>query len=179
MSFQCFQNLNNIGLVPGCKRYRLDNIELTETTRCLQFVDLLINLKFRRWNQRDKLLFLFNYLLLLFSLGIRASRSKVKWFKHNDMGDLERLLKEQAAEDKRDPKKAKVTRCFMIVEGLYLNQGTVCPLPKLIDLKYAYKVRLFIDETYSFATLGATGNLKITFLAKRNQLFFCNLTCQL
>ncbi|XP_063727642.1 serine palmitoyltransferase 1-like [Symsagittifera roscoffensis] len=89
--------------------------------------------------------------------GIRASRSKVKWFKHNDMGDLERLLKEQAAEDKRDPKKAKVTRSFMIVEGLYLNQGTICPLPKLIDLKYAYKVRLFIDETYSFATLGATG----------------------
>ena len=75
------------------------------------------------------------------------------------MGDLERLLKEQAAEDKRDPKKAKVTRSFMIVEGLYLNQGTICPLPKLIDLKYAYKVRLFIDETYSFATLGATGEI--------------------
>ncbi len=74
------------------------------------------------------------------------------------MGDLERLLKEQAAEDKRDPKKAKVTRTFIIVEGLYLNRGTVCPLPNLIDLKYAYKARLFVDESYSFATLGATGN---------------------
>lgn len=89
--------------------------------------------------------------------GIRASRSKVKWFKHNDMEDLERLLKDQAVEDRKNPKKAKVTRTFMIVEGLYLNRGTLCNLPKLIDFKYAYKVRLLIDESYSFATIGATG----------------------
>jgi len=31
--------------------------------------------------------------------GVEASRSCVKYFKHNDMSDLERLLKEQAAED--------------------------------------------------------------------------------
>ncbi len=33
--------------------------------------------------------------------GVLASRSKVKYFKHNDMDDLERLLKEQAVEDKK------------------------------------------------------------------------------
>ena len=33
--------------------------------------------------------------------GIRASRSKVCWFKHNDMDDLERLLLIQDEEDKK------------------------------------------------------------------------------
>lgn len=33
--------------------------------------------------------------------GLQASRSFVKYFKHNDMEDLERLLKEQETEDKK------------------------------------------------------------------------------
>lgn len=33
--------------------------------------------------------------------GIRASRSHVKYFKHNDTDDLERLLLEQAAVDRQ------------------------------------------------------------------------------
>lgn len=31
--------------------------------------------------------------------GLQASRSLIKYFKHNDMEDLERLLKEQELED--------------------------------------------------------------------------------
>lgn len=31
--------------------------------------------------------------------GILASRSDIRYFKHNDMNDLERLLKEQNAKD--------------------------------------------------------------------------------
>lgn len=33
--------------------------------------------------------------------GLEASRSSVKYFKHNDMEDLDRLLQEQAVEDKK------------------------------------------------------------------------------
>jgi serine palmitoyltransferase len=33
--------------------------------------------------------------------GIQASRSQVRYFKHNDMDDLERLLQEQERADKR------------------------------------------------------------------------------
>ena len=33
--------------------------------------------------------------------GATLSRAQVKTFKHNDMDDLERILKEQAAKDKR------------------------------------------------------------------------------
>ncbi|XP_071509809.1 serine palmitoyltransferase 1-like [Diadema antillarum] len=90
-------------------------------------------------------------------MGLLASRSKLKFFKHNDMADLERILEEQAKEDKKNPKKAKVTRKFIIVEGLYVNHGTILDVKKLIELKYKYKVRIFLDESMSFCVLGKTG----------------------
>jgi len=40
---------------------------------------------------------------------------------------------------------------------LYTNYGDLCPLPKLVELKNKYKVRLFIDENISFAVLGKCG----------------------
>ncbi|CAF0783486.1 unnamed protein product [Brachionus calyciflorus] len=89
--------------------------------------------------------------------GIVASRSDVRYFKHNDIEDLERLLKEQEEADKKNPKKAKATRRFLVIEGLYMNHGDLCPLPKMVDLKYKYKYRIFLDETVSFATIGKTG----------------------
>jgi serine palmitoyltransferase len=89
--------------------------------------------------------------------GLIASRSDVRYFKHNDLDDLERLLKEQADADLKNPKKAKATRRFLVVEGLYLNHGDLCLLPRMVELKYIYKFRIFIDETVSFATIGKTG----------------------
>uniref|UniRef100_A0A8K9UWE9 Serine palmitoyltransferase 1 n=1 Tax=Oncorhynchus mykiss TaxID=8022 RepID=A0A8K9UWE9_ONCMY len=89
--------------------------------------------------------------------GLQASRSFIKYFKHNDMEDLERLLKEQEIEDQRNPRKARVTRRFIIVEGLYINTADVCPLPDLVKLKYKYKVRIFLEESMSFGVLGEHG----------------------
>nr|XP_039261541.1 serine palmitoyltransferase 1-like [Styela clava] len=89
--------------------------------------------------------------------GNQASRSKIVYFKHNDMEDLEAKLKEQELKDKKEPKRASVTRKFIVVEGIYANTGNICPLPKLIELKYRYKVRLFIEETFSFGVLGEHG----------------------
>ncbi|KDR24470.1 serine palmitoyltransferase 1 [Zootermopsis nevadensis] len=89
--------------------------------------------------------------------GLDASRSKIRFFKHNDMVDLERLLMDQAALDKKNPKKAQVTRRFLIVEGIYMNSGNICPLPELVELRKKYRLRIFVDESISFATLGDHG----------------------
>ncbi|KAL0963188.1 hypothetical protein UPYG_G00350870 [Umbra pygmaea] len=89
--------------------------------------------------------------------GLQASRSFIKYFKHNDMEDLERLLKEQEFEDQKNPRKARVTRRFIVVEGLYINTADVCPLPDLVKLKYKYKVRIFLEESMSFGVLGKHG----------------------
>lgn len=53
-----------------------------------------------------------------------------------------------------------MTRRFLVVEGLYVNSGDLCPLPELLELKWKYKVRIFIDESVSFGTIGATGRGK-------------------
>ncbi|KAJ7386617.1 Serine palmitoyltransferase 1 [Desmophyllum pertusum] len=79
------------------------------------------------------------------------------WFEHNDMDDLERLLREQKDKDDKNPKKARVTRRFLVLEGVYVNYGDIAPLPKIIELKYKFKVRLIIDESASFGVLGLTG----------------------
>ncbi|XP_078531745.1 serine palmitoyltransferase 1 [Lissotriton helveticus] len=89
--------------------------------------------------------------------GLQASRSHIKYFKHNDIADLERLLKEQEVEDQKNPRKARVTRRFIVVEGLYMNTGDICPLPELVKLKYKYKVRIFVEESLSFGVLGEHG----------------------
>ena len=89
--------------------------------------------------------------------GLDASRSKVKYFKHNDVQHLEQLLEQQDLEDAKNPKLAATTRKFIIVEGIYFNTGEIVPLPALIVLKKKFKIRLFIDESVSFGVLGKTG----------------------
>lgn len=64
--------------------------------------------------------------------GIDISRSQIHFFKHNDMADLERVLEKIKAEEIK--KKKPLTRKFLVVEGLYLNTGSIAPLPKLVPL---------------------------------------------
>lgn len=96
--------------------------------------------------------------------GIDASRSRIVYFKHNDMGDLEQKLIEQQKLDVKKPKKAAVTKRFLIVEGIYVNTGEMCPLRELVMLRSKYKLRLFLDETVSFGTIGKHGRGLTEFL---------------
>lgn len=38
-----------------------------------------------------------------------------------------------------------------------MKTGEICPLPELINLRNKYKLRIFIDESISFGTLGKSG----------------------
>lgn len=83
--------------------------------------------------------------------GVSLSRSEVRWFKHNDMADLERLLNEVKAEDARSRK--PLNRRFIVVEGIYANHGDVAPLKELVRLKESFFFRLVVDESVSFGSL--------------------------
>ncbi|CAM9258223.1 unnamed protein product [Phaeothamnion confervicola] len=89
--------------------------------------------------------------------GVNLSRSTVRTFRHNDVADLERVLSEIRAEDRRLRRNVLEQRRFIVVEGLYRNHGDVCPLPELVKLKSEYKYRLVVDESMSVGVLGATG----------------------
>ncbi|XP_038049592.1 serine palmitoyltransferase 1-like [Patiria miniata] len=110
------------------------------------------------YSKRGDIIFCDEGVCFAVQMGLLASRSQIKFFKHNDMEDLERLLEEQVIEDKKNPKKAKKTRKFMVVEGLYTNTGQITPINKLVEFKYKYKVRIFLDESMSFGVLGKTGH---------------------
>ncbi|KAF2459575.1 pyridoxal phosphate-dependent transferase, partial [Lineolata rhizophorae] len=85
--------------------------------------------------------------------GLQISRSTIRWFEHNDMADLERVLAQIVKENAKKP----LTRRFIITEGLFENTGEVTNLPKLVELKLRYKFRIILDESYSYGVLGRTG----------------------
>ncbi|KAI9692793.1 MAG: serine palmitoyltransferase component [Bogoriella megaspora] len=84
--------------------------------------------------------------------GIQISRSTVRWYEHNDMADLERVLKKITEEGRNKP----LTRKFIVTEGLFENVGDLVDLPKVVELKTRHKFRLILDETWSYGVLGRT-----------------------
>lgn len=85
--------------------------------------------------------------------GLQISRSTVRWYEHNDMDDLERVLQRVVKEGQGKP----LTRRFIVTEGLFENVGDMVDLPKIIDMKFKYKFRILLDETWSYGILGRTG----------------------
>ena len=99
--------------------------------------------------------------------GVHLSRATVHWFQHNDMEDLERVLKELQATDRKLGRKPGAQRRFIVVEGLYKNMGTIAPLDEIVALKHKYHYRLMLDESFSFGTLGETGRGSLEAHGKR------------
>lgn len=64
--------------------------------------------------------------------GIEISRSTVRWFEHNDLDDLERVLRKVVKEQAGRP----LTRRFIITEGLFENVGDMADLPRLVRNSY-------------------------------------------
>ena len=60
--------------------------------------------------------------------GIQISRSMVRWYEHNDMKDLERVLERVTKEQAGKP----LTRRFIVTEGLFENIGDIPDLPTLV-----------------------------------------------
>ncbi|PNS21335.1 hypothetical protein CAC42_1114 [Sphaceloma murrayae] len=87
--------------------------------------------------------------------GLQISRSTIRWYEHNDMADLERVLSTLVAEQARAKK--PLTRRFIVTEGLFENVGDLVDLPAIVRMKLKYKFRIILDETWSYGVLGATG----------------------
>jgi len=64
--------------------------------------------------------------------GIQISRSAVRWYEHNDMEDLARVLARVVKEQARKP----LTRRFIITEAISENIGDMVDLPKMVCLSY-------------------------------------------
>jgi serine palmitoyltransferase len=87
--------------------------------------------------------------------GVRLSRSDVIWYKHNDMQDLEKKLKQVEATDRKTKK--KLYRRFIVFEGVFYNHGDLAPLPKIKALADEYKYRTIMDDSCGIGAIGKTG----------------------
>ncbi|KAF9516140.1 hypothetical protein BS47DRAFT_1341236 [Hydnum rufescens UP504] len=88
--------------------------------------------------------------------GVRVSGAQVRMFKHNNMEDLENLLREVISQGQ--PKTHRPwKKILLVVEGLYSMEGTLVNLPAVVALKQKYKFYLYVDEAHSIGALGPHG----------------------
>ncbi len=80
--------------------------------------------------------------------GCRLAFGKTYKYKHNDMQDLERLLKNH-----NDHNGGKI----IISDGVFSMGGDIVNLPEMVKLKKKYKTRLMIDDAHSCGVLGKYG----------------------
>ena len=89
-------------------------------------------------------------------LGSRLSGATIKVFKHNDVEDLEKILKEAIISGQmRTHRPWK--KILIVVEGIYSMEGSIIRLPEIIALKKKYKAYLYLDEAHSIGALGPNG----------------------
>jgi 5-aminolevulinate synthase len=79
--------------------------------------------------------------------GIKNSRLEKHIFRHNDMSDLERLLK---LYPQSHPK-------IIIFESIYSMDGYIGKIAKICDLAQKYNAMTFIDEVHAVGVYGKTG----------------------
>ena len=80
--------------------------------------------------------------------GFLLSGSRLVRFKHNDVADLERRLKQY--EDHQGAR-------LIAVDGVYSMTGEIAPLPELVDLAERYNARILVDEAHAVGTIGPGG----------------------
>lgn len=89
-------------------------------------------------------------------VGARLSGAMIRSFKHNDMVDLEKKLREAISQGQ--PRTHRPWKKILVaVEGLYSMEGTMVDLPGVIALKKKYKFFLFVDEAHSIGAMGPNG----------------------
>jgi 8-amino-7-oxononanoate synthase len=79
--------------------------------------------------------------------GVRLSFGKVIKFKHNDMDDLRRVLRN--AEKKAGK--------LIVVDGVFSMEGDLADLPGIVDLAQQYNARIMVDEAHAVGVLGDNG----------------------
>jgi len=79
--------------------------------------------------------------------GAKISGARVRFFRHNDVEDLEAVLMESPRSQAR----------MVIVDGVYSMQGDIAPLRELCDLCEKHGARLLVDDAHGTGVCGENG----------------------
>ena len=79
--------------------------------------------------------------------GRRRSFARQLHYKHNDMEDLENLLKGLPHEAVK----------LIVVDGVFSMEGDLANLPKIVELKHKYNCSIMVDEAHGIGVFGDHG----------------------
>ena len=79
--------------------------------------------------------------------GRRLSFARQLHYKHNDMEDLENLLKGLPHEAVK----------LIVVDGVFSMEGDLANLPKIVELKHKYNSSIMVDEAHGIGVFGDHG----------------------
>ena len=77
----------------------------------------------------------------------RASRATTRFFPHNDVGRLAKLLERYA----------QARRRYVVTEGLFSMDGDLGRLPEIVAVKDKYHALLIVDDAHGTGVLGKNG----------------------
>jgi len=79
--------------------------------------------------------------------GIRLAKARKERYKNRDMADLRRAL--EATRDARNK--------LVMTDGVFSMEGSLAPLPEMIELTREFGAFLVVDESHGTGVLGETG----------------------
>ena len=82
--------------------------------------------------------------------GVRLSKAERTIFKHKNMEDLERVLKEAKA-------KNTYKKIWVVTDGVFSMDGDIAPLDKIEKLAHEYGACIYVDDAHGDGVLGEHG----------------------
>ena len=79
--------------------------------------------------------------------GRRLSFARQLKYKHNDMEDLENILKKLPYEAVK----------LIVVDGVFSMEGDLAKLPEIVELKHKYNCSIMVDEAHGLGVFGRNG----------------------
>ncbi|NMB95514.1 MAG: aminotransferase class I/II-fold pyridoxal phosphate-dependent enzyme, partial [Clostridiaceae bacterium] len=79
--------------------------------------------------------------------GCRLSFAKVIKYEHNNMEDLERILKNVPDSSGK----------LIVTDGVFSMSGDICNLPEIVRLARLYDARIMVDDAHGLGVLGEHG----------------------
>lgn len=80
--------------------------------------------------------------------GCRLSKAKIHRYRHADMDDLARVLKETDGQYRRR---------LIITDGVFSMDGDIAPLPDIVELAEKHGCMTYVDDAHSSGVLGKNG----------------------
>jgi len=80
--------------------------------------------------------------------GVRLSKADKAVYKHSDMADLERVLKE---------KRPLYENVLIITDGVFSMDGDLANLPEIVKLAKKYDCLTYVDDAHGSGVLGESG----------------------